>query len=89
MARSIFGGIVAKSFRRFGRGRHPAQLNFGDCMSYATAEYFAYLSYLKVTIFDALLLRPLFLRPWKSEWPNARLKCSSLRSREKKSVHAY
>jgi ribonuclease VapC len=25
------------AFRRFGNGRHPAALNFGDCMSYATA----------------------------------------------------
>ncbi len=25
------------AFRRFGKGRHPAGLNFGDCMSYATA----------------------------------------------------
>lgn len=24
--------------RRFGKGRHPAALNFGDCMSYATAR---------------------------------------------------
>lgn len=23
---------------RFGRGRHPATLNFGDCLSYATAK---------------------------------------------------
>jgi ribonuclease VapC len=23
---------------RFGRGRHPAALNFGDCMSYAVAS---------------------------------------------------
>jgi ribonuclease VapC len=23
---------------RFGKGRHPAALNFGDCMSYATAR---------------------------------------------------
>ena len=28
--------IVA--FERFGRGRHPASLNFGDCMSYAVAR---------------------------------------------------
>lgn len=27
-----------RAFRRFGRGRHPAKLNFGDCMSYATAK---------------------------------------------------
>lgn len=25
------------AFLRFGRGRHPAGLNFGDCMSYAVA----------------------------------------------------
>lgn len=25
------------AFLRFGRGRHPAALNFGDCMSYAIA----------------------------------------------------
>lgn len=24
--------------RRFGRGRHPAALNFGDCLAYATAR---------------------------------------------------
>lgn len=23
---------------RFGRSRHPARLNFGDCLSYATAK---------------------------------------------------
>lgn len=28
--------IVA--FERFGRGHHPARLNFGDCMSYAVAR---------------------------------------------------
>jgi ribonuclease VapC len=26
------------AFRRFGRGRHPAGLNFGDCFSYALAR---------------------------------------------------
>ena len=26
------------AFLRFGRGRHPAALNFGDCMSYAIAS---------------------------------------------------
>jgi ribonuclease VapC len=26
------------AFRRFGKGRHPAGLNFGDCLSYATAK---------------------------------------------------
>jgi ribonuclease VapC len=27
-----------KAFRRFGKGRHPARLNFGDCMAYAVAK---------------------------------------------------
>jgi ribonuclease VapC len=26
------------AFRRFGKGRHPAGLNLGDCFSYATAS---------------------------------------------------
>lgn len=26
------------AYRRFGKGRHPAGLNFGDCMTYATAK---------------------------------------------------
>ncbi len=26
------------AFTRFGKGRHPAALNFGDCMSYAVAK---------------------------------------------------
>jgi len=28
---------AAEGFRRFGKGRHPAGLNFGDCFSYALA----------------------------------------------------
>lgn len=30
--------FAAEAFLRFGRGRHPAQLNFGDCFSYALAK---------------------------------------------------
>jgi ribonuclease VapC len=26
------------AFRRYGKGRHPAQLNFGDCLTFATAR---------------------------------------------------
>jgi ribonuclease VapC len=26
------------AFDRYGRGRHPAKLNFGDCMAYAVAK---------------------------------------------------
>jgi len=29
---------AVEAFRRFGKGRHPAALNFGDCLSYATAK---------------------------------------------------
>lgn len=30
--------IAVEAFRRFGRGRHRAALNFGDCLAYATAK---------------------------------------------------
>lgn len=30
--------IAREAFRRFGKGRHPARLNFGDCFSYALAK---------------------------------------------------
>ena len=30
--------IARRAFRDFGRGRHPAELNFGDCFSYALAK---------------------------------------------------
>jgi ribonuclease VapC len=29
--------IACRAFSRFGKGRHPAGLNFGDCFSYALA----------------------------------------------------
>ena len=29
--------VAVDAFTRFGRGRHPAALNFGDCLTYATA----------------------------------------------------
>jgi ribonuclease VapC len=31
-------GLARDAFRRFGKGRHPARLNFGDCMAYALAK---------------------------------------------------
>ncbi len=31
-------GTAVEAWLRFGKGRHPAALNFGDCMSYATAH---------------------------------------------------
>lgn len=29
---------AVEAYRRFGKGRHPAGLNFGDCLTYATAR---------------------------------------------------
>jgi ribonuclease VapC len=29
---------AVEAYARFGKGRHPAALNFGDCMTYATAS---------------------------------------------------
>jgi ribonuclease VapC len=29
---------AVRAFQRYGKGRHPAGLNFGDCMSYALAR---------------------------------------------------
>ena len=29
---------AAEAFIRYGKGRHPAALNYGDCMTYATAH---------------------------------------------------
>lgn len=31
--------IARRAFSRFGKGRHPAGLNFGDCFSYALARH--------------------------------------------------
>lgn len=31
--------LAVQAFRKFGKGQHKAALNFGDCMSYATAEH--------------------------------------------------
>jgi ribonuclease VapC len=30
--------LARTAFRRYGKGRHPAGLNFGDCFSYALAK---------------------------------------------------
>lgn len=30
--------VAHEAFLRFGKGRHPAKLNFGDCLTYATAS---------------------------------------------------
>jgi ribonuclease VapC len=30
--------VACEAFIRYGKGRHPAKLNYGDCMTYATAR---------------------------------------------------
>jgi ribonuclease VapC len=30
--------LARRAFRKYGKGRHPAGLNFGDCSSYALAQ---------------------------------------------------
>lgn len=32
--------IALDAFDRYGKGRHPARLNFGDCFAYACAKHF-------------------------------------------------
>ena len=32
------GRAALNAYLRFGKGRHPAALNFGDCLCYATAS---------------------------------------------------
>lgn len=34
----FYADLAAGSFERFGKGRHPAGLNFGDCFAYALAK---------------------------------------------------
>ena len=34
----LLAGIARDAFLRFGKGRHPAGLNMGDCAAYALAQ---------------------------------------------------
>ncbi|MDP3404678.1 MAG: type II toxin-antitoxin system VapC family toxin [Brevundimonas sp.] len=35
-----FAELAASAHLRWGKGRHPARLNYGDCFSYALAEFY-------------------------------------------------
>ncbi len=35
-----FAELAALAYLRWGKGRHPARLNYGDCFSYALAELY-------------------------------------------------
>jgi ribonuclease VapC len=34
----VYAEVAQEAFMDYGKGRHPAGLNFGDCMSYAVAK---------------------------------------------------
>lgn len=34
----LHADVAGQASIRFGKGRHPARLNYGDCMTYATAR---------------------------------------------------
>jgi ribonuclease VapC len=36
-----FAHVVAETYARWGRGKHSASLNFGDCFAYAVAKQYA------------------------------------------------
>ncbi|MDH3403753.1 MAG: type II toxin-antitoxin system VapC family toxin [Acidobacteriota bacterium] len=35
---ALHARVAREAFRRYGRGRHSAELNFGDCLTYAVAK---------------------------------------------------
>jgi ribonuclease VapC len=35
---AVLAEVARAAFRKWGRGRHPAALNFGDCFSYALSK---------------------------------------------------
>lgn len=35
---SLHWVVAVRAYEQFGKGRHPARLNFGDCLSYAVAR---------------------------------------------------
>jgi ribonuclease VapC len=41
-ASAFHAELAIEAFRRFGKGRHPAALNIGDCFSYALAKATGY-----------------------------------------------
>ena len=50
--------MARTAFRRFGKGRHPAGLNFGDCASYALARWSGEPLLFKGTDFSATDVAP-------------------------------
>jgi ribonuclease VapC len=55
--------LAVKAFRKFGKGVHKADLNFGDCMSYATAEFLQEPLLFKGNDFGRTPIRSTFKKP--------------------------
>ncbi len=56
---AVMAQEATAAFRRYGKGQgHPAQLNFGDCMSYAVAKVHDVPLLFKGNDFSATDLRP-------------------------------
>jgi ribonuclease VapC len=49
--------IARSALRRYGKGRHPAALNFGDCIAYALAKWSGEPLLFKGTDFEATDVR--------------------------------
>ena len=52
--------IACQAYRDFGKGRHPAKLNFGDCFSYAAVNFDVNHYYSKEMISTKLILIDVF-----------------------------
>ena len=50
--------LAVDAFARYGKGRHPAALNFGDCFAYACARHYAVPLLYKGDDFDATDIEP-------------------------------
>lgn len=55
--------LARSAFSRFGKGRHPAGLNFGDCFSYALASAYDEPLLFKGNDFPLTDLRPAISEP--------------------------
>jgi ribonuclease VapC len=54
---AAIGSKAADAFKRYGKGRHPAALNMGDCFAYACAKLSGAALLYKGADFDATDLR--------------------------------
>ena len=57
--------VAREAFRRYGKGRHPAALNYGDCFSYALAKTTGFPLLFKGDDFAGTDIEPAVLRTGK------------------------